>query len=38
MDEVMYGCIDLNDGSVYGCMDGWIVGWFDGWMCVSLNG
>jgi hypothetical protein len=38
MDELMYGYIYRNDGSMNECMDRWIVGWYDGWMVVGMNG
>jgi hypothetical protein len=38
MDELMYGYIYRNDGSMNGCMDLWIGGWFDGRMGVGMNG
>jgi hypothetical protein len=38
MDELMYGYIDRNDGSMVGYMDRWIDGFFNGWMGVGMNG
>jgi hypothetical protein len=34
MDELMYGYIDWNDGSMGECMDRWI----DRWIGVGMNG
>jgi hypothetical protein len=34
MDELMYGYIDRNVGSMDECMDRWI----DGWIVVGMNG
>jgi hypothetical protein len=39
MDELMYGYIDRNDGSMVGYMDRWIDGCLmDGWVWGRMDG